>query len=172
MVHKRVAHPSERRTSSNFSTIATKTLNSLQSIMESSSNESRLLLAIQAIEKDSNLSIQIVAKIYNVLETTLRRRRTGKPSRHDIPTNSKKLTNLEEEVIIQHILDLDSQGIPPRKKNVEDMANRLFAARNRGRVGVHWADNFITRQPRISTCKTRRYDNQRAQYEDPEIIQD
>jgi hypothetical protein len=139
--------------------------------MESSSNESRLLLAIQAIEKNLNLSIRAAAKIYNVPEITLRCRRAGKPSRYNIPANSKKLINLEEEVIIQHIFDLDSQGIPLRKKNVEDMANRLLAARNRGRVGIHWADNFITRQPRISMRKTCRYDNQRAQCEDPEVIQ-
>ena len=113
--------------------------------MESSSNERRIILALQAIKRDPKLSVRAAAKIYNIPQTTLRDRRAGKRSRLDIPANSRKLTNLEEEAIIQHILDLDSQGISPRKKNVEDMANRLFAARNGGHVGVHWADNFIMR---------------------------
>ena len=33
--------------------------------------------------------------------------------RRDIPANSRKLTDLEELVVFQHILDLDSKGFPP-----------------------------------------------------------
>ncbi|USP74643.1 hypothetical protein yc1106_01917 [Curvularia clavata] len=39
--------------------------------------------------------------VYNVAETTLRRRRAGKLARRDCQPNSKKLTKLEEEVIIK-----------------------------------------------------------------------
>ena len=41
-----------------------------------------------------------------------------------------KLLKTEEEVIIQHILDLDSRGFPPRLAAVKDMADSLLAARH------------------------------------------
>ncbi|USP74612.1 hypothetical protein yc1106_01886 [Curvularia clavata] len=43
------------------------------------------------------------AAVYNVAETTLRRRRAGKLARRDCQPNSKKLTKLEEEVIFKLI---------------------------------------------------------------------
>jgi hypothetical protein len=91
-------------------------------------------------------------------------------SRRDILANSRKLTNLEESVIVQHILDLDSKGFPPRLSGVEDMANRLLAERDAGRVGTRWAHNFVKRHPELTTRFNRKYDYQRAQCEDPEII--
>lgn len=41
----------------------------------------------------------------------------------------KKLTNPEEEAIIEHVLDLDSRGFPPSLNNVRYMANKLLAER-------------------------------------------
>ena len=82
--------------------------------MESSSQESRILLALQAIKPRGNLSIRGAAKVYNVPYATLRDRRDGKPAREDIIPNSRKLTELEEETLVQHILDLDSRSFPPR----------------------------------------------------------
>jgi hypothetical protein len=73
-------------------------------------------------------------------------------------------------VIVQYILDLDTKGFPPRLCGVEDMANRLLAERNTGRVGTRWASNFIKRQPQLTTRFNRKYDYQRAKCEDPTII--
>ena len=67
--------------------------------MEASLKESRLLLAIQAIRKDPHLSIRAAAKIYNISRTTLSERLGGRFSRRDIPANSRKLTDLEENTI-------------------------------------------------------------------------
>ena len=39
---------------------------------------------------------------------------------------NKKLTKLEEEVIVSYILDLDSRGFSPRNADLEDMANCLL----------------------------------------------
>jgi len=41
-------------------------------------------------------------------------RMNGRPSRSDIRANSHKLTELEERVIINYILDRDSRGFSPR----------------------------------------------------------
>jgi hypothetical protein len=80
------------------------------------------------------------------------------------------LTDLEESVIVQYILELDSKGFPPRLSGVEDMANRILAQRDAPRVGVNWASTFVKRHPELTTRFNRKYDYQRAQCEDPEII--
>jgi len=68
--------------------------------MPTSSNEADILLALQALERDKDLSIRRVAEIYEVCDRTLERRRRGMPARRDIPANSRKLTDLEEKTII------------------------------------------------------------------------
>jgi len=138
--------------------------------MESNSNESRVILALQALKNDPSLTIRRACKIYGVPYTTLFDRRSGRKSRRDIQPKSRKLTDLEESVIVQYILDLDSKGFPPRLCGVEDMANRLLTERNAGRVGTRWASNFIKRQPQLTTRFNRKYDYQRAKCEDPTII--
>ena len=62
-------------------------------------------------------------------ERTIRRRRVGKPARGDCQPNLKKLTKLEEEMILNYILDLDLCGFPPTYATVRDMADKLLAAR-------------------------------------------
>ena len=103
--------------------------------MESSSIESRITLAIEALKKDSKLSVRAAAKIYIIPEATLRHRRVGRQSRYDISTNSRKLTDLEESVILQRILDLDSRGFQPRQSDIREMADCLRTDRNASRVG-------------------------------------
>ena len=142
--------------------------------MGSSLNEGQLLLAIQAIQKDPKLSIRKAANIYNVSRVTIAKRLSGIPSRRDISANSRKLTDSEEKVIIQYIIDLDSRAFPPRISDVGDMANLLLAQRDASdpctpiRVGVNWATNFIKRQPLLRTRLNRRIDYQRVHCEDPE----
>lgn len=81
-----------------------------------------------------------------------------------------KLTNSEEKAIVKYIFQLDSQGLPPRYANVEDMANQLLAERGGKRVGVRWAKNFVQRQPELTTRFQQRYDYQKAKCEDQTII--
>ena len=83
----------------------------------------------------------------------------------------KKLTELEESVIIQHSLDLDSRGFSPQLSIIRDMANRLLAVREAGPVGIQWPSNFIRQSPELKTRFNRKYDYQRALNEDPKIIQ-
>jgi len=63
-------------------------------------NEARLLLALQALQDDKNLSLRKAAKIYNINYTILFHRRASWPTRRDIPANSRKFTDLEEKTII------------------------------------------------------------------------
>ena len=63
-------------------------------------DERELTLAIQAIQRDPTLRLRAVAKIYSIDHCKLGRRLRGMQSRRDIVANSRKLTNLEESVLI------------------------------------------------------------------------
>jgi hypothetical protein len=73
------------------------------------------------------------------------------PARRDCQPNSKKLTQLEEEVIVNYILNLDTRGFAPTYAAVRDIANKLLAARDRGYVRQKWPANFVKR---IDSLKT------------------
>ena len=51
------------------------------------------------------------------------------------------------------------------------MADKLRTTRGATRVGPRWASTFVKRHPELRTRFTRKYDYQRAQCEDPAIIQ-
>ncbi|CEI70977.1 hypothetical protein FVEN_g9660 [Fusarium venenatum] len=138
--------------------------------MAQSSNEANINLALQAYQADLELSLRRAAKLYNVHFQTLHYRSQGRQAREDYIPSSRKLSNLEEEVIVQYILDLDSRGFSPRHRDVEEMANRLLADCDASPVGKRWAINFTKRQPELKTRFRRRYDYKRAKCEDPTII--
>ena len=98
-------------------------------------DERNIILALQVMQNDPKLSARAAGKIYTVSHEKLSRRRRGMQPRRDIPANSRKLTDLEESALVQHILSLDTKGFPPRLSIVEDMANRLLATRDASRVG-------------------------------------
>ena len=139
--------------------------------MESSLNENRIIMALQAIKQDPKLSVRRASEIYQVPRTTLRDRRNGLTSRNDIPSNSRNLTVLEEEIILERTIDLIERGFPPRQNDICDMANLMREARNAPPVGPRWAENFVRRQETLKMRFQRRIDYQRALTEDPQIIQ-
>jgi predicted XRE-type DNA-binding protein len=132
--------------------------------------ESDMTIAINTLRTSPHLKISRVARIFHVPRTTLSDRVKGKSSRQDILANLRKLTDLEEEVIVRYILDLDSRAFPPRRSSVEDMANRILADRNGGRVGKNWTTNFVQRQPNLRTRFNRTMDYQRVLCEDPDAF--
>jgi hypothetical protein len=76
---------------------------------------------------------------------TLTRRRASRPTRRDCTANLKKLTQSEEEAIVQYIIELDIRAFSPRLRGVEDMANQLLRLRNAPPIGKLWAHNFVKR---------------------------
>jgi hypothetical protein len=59
---------------------------------------------------------------------TLLNRYYGKPPRRDTKSPLRKLTDLEEEVLVRYILDLNTRGFPPRMSIVREIANILLAS--------------------------------------------
>jgi hypothetical protein len=135
--------------------------------MTDSYEERNMILALQVLQTNPQLQLSRVARIYRVPRTTLNDRRAGIVAKYNTLPKSRKLTILEEEVVIRHILELDSRAFPPRRSAVEDMANRLLAERNGGRVGKNWTSNFVRRQPQLCTRFNRKIDYYRVQCEDP-----
>ena len=138
---------------------------------QSSYNEGTLYLAIQATKSIVPDSTNHASKAFVVPRTTLRRRRAGKLTRRDCEANSKKLTKVEEEAIVDRILELDAQGKGATRTMVQDMANDLLAARGEGPVGKQWVNRFNTRTKEIKLRRSRPYDRQRALNEDRRVIE-
>ena len=132
--------------------------------------EARVILAIEAIRTSKKLSVRAAAKLYNVPEATIRHRINGRTSRTDYRPAAQLLTEIEEEVVVQYILDLDSRGFPPSIEDVREMADHILASRGMQRVGKQWPNRFIQRREELRTRFSRVYDFQRALCEDPELI--
>jgi hypothetical protein len=134
------------------------------------SYKANMHLAILGLQQNQFQSEAVAARTFNISRDTLHRRRAGKPARRDCQPNSKKLTQLEEEVVVRHILNLDQRGFAPTYAAVRDMADKLLAARGAGQVGVHWPRNFVKRTDSLTTRFNRAYDRKRALCEDPVLI--
>jgi hypothetical protein len=133
-------------------------------------NEANINLAIQAINQEQIQCEYRAALAYNVPRSTLHNQRARIAARRDRKPNSKKLTKLEEEVIVRHILELDSRGFAPSLGAVRDMADKLLTKRGAGYVGRQWPRNFINRIDSLTTRFNRPYDRQRTLCEDPKVI--
>jgi hypothetical protein len=67
----------------------------------------------------------------------------GRPTVLEYRPVAQSLTETEEDVIVQYILDLDSRGFPPSIKDVREMADHILASRGTQRVGKQWPYRFI-----------------------------
>ena len=103
--------------------------------MEFQTQEARIILAIEAIRISKKLSRRKATKVYNIPYTILSDRIASRIPRRELKANCYKLTEVEEEVIIQYILDLDIRGFAPRLASIEDIANYILESRRGGRVG-------------------------------------
>ena len=68
------------------------------------------------------------AQLYNVPFSSLRSRIAGATPAKEFRPKSHNLDELEETVLVKHILDLDDRGFSPRLEDVEDMANYILAS--------------------------------------------
>ena len=84
-------------------------------------------LAIEDIKSQRVKSENCAATIFKVPQTTIQDQRAGRRPQRDCEPNSKRLTKLEEEVIVQRVIDESLRGVPLLKANVQDMADKLLS---------------------------------------------
>ena len=53
------------------------------------------------------------------------------------------MTELEEEILVQYILDMNFGGFSPKLSGVDDMANYILETRGAKKVGKLWAYRFV-----------------------------
>lgn len=132
-------------------------------------NEDEVFFAVSALNSQQLQSQRAAASIFGASRRTVRRRRDGIAARRDCQPNSKKLSKLEEEVITEYILDLDTRGVSPTLGAVRDMADKLLAERGASQVGTHWPHNFVKQTESLTRRFNRPHDCQRALCEDPRL---
>jgi hypothetical protein len=128
--------------------------------------EGKVLLAISDFQNGKISSIRQAARVYNVPHTTLSRRLHGISMKAEKRANGHKLTEFEEESLVQWILDLDKRGLPPRPSMVRDMANILLSQRVDQQIGENWVYRLIQRRSELKSRFSRRYNYERAKCED------
>ena len=114
-----------------------------------SSNEGRILLALSAVQSGQCKTPSAALKMYSVPRNTLYRRINGQTPREDYTLTNKRLSLIEEEVIVKNILKLDAQGLSPTIAMVKEMADSICKARGAPPVGVNWPNTFIKRTLRL-----------------------
>ena len=75
--------------------------------------EGRILLALKCIQNKEITNIHEVTHVYNVPKTTLLYHLNGCVYRPEKRANNHKLTDNEEESLVQWILSMERRGAPP-----------------------------------------------------------
>ena len=114
--------------------------------------EGIVVLTISAINKSQISSIRQAARHFQVPESTLHRRLHGIQTRTETRAKSNKLTENEEESLLQWILSMNRRGTAPRPAHIKEMANLLLLERgstDTQPIGINWVSNFIKRHDEI-----------------------
>lgn len=103
--------------------------------MPTTTNKSKIILAIKTIRLNPKLNCRTAAKTYNMPESTLRHKIKGRASLTDRRPSAQNLTENEKKVIIRYILDLDSRKFPPQIADMAAMADYILITRAAQPVG-------------------------------------
>lgn len=145
-----------------------------ESSQKLANREGKILLALDDIKNGRIKSICAAAKLYNIPRSILQTCACG-VSIAERRNHGHKLTQLEEDSLVDWIISMDSRGAAPRPATVAEMANIPLAARGSHpppTVGKYWPSAFINRHKKIRSRFSRRYDYQRALNEDPKSLRD
>ena len=71
------------------------------------------------------ISCGATAKLYNVPESTVRRRINGRTRKTDSHPVAQNLTTVEEELLVRYILDLNSRWVLPSIRGLREMVDRI-----------------------------------------------
>src|SRR3978361_1339368 len=90
-------------------------------------NEVAVQQAIRALLTRDFTSIRAAAKHYNIAESTLRGRIHGRHSPNPLSHERlQRLSNNQEELLVDWILEEDARGFPLSHARVREMANKIL----------------------------------------------
>ena len=76
--------------------------------LQTSQDEGNILLAMSAFQSNQFPSIAAAARAFNISKSSLYYRIHGRTSREEYTPTNKKMSKIEEEVLVKEILKLDS----------------------------------------------------------------
>src|SRR5579859_4618512 len=149
---------------------------------ESAATEARIQEAIDAMKKDSKLSLRKAASNFNVPRSTLKDRVHGKKPRNKAHEGCMNLTQNEESELVHWITLLTTRGYAPRHRTIRELAEII---RNRRVVGVNddsiqlvnyepfgrdWVARFLSRHPQLESVRRKLIEAARIKDVSPERL--
>jgi hypothetical protein len=112
--------------------------------MDCIAHNDRIELAIADLESQVCLNYTDAAKKWNIDRSTLSRRHRGVTgSKQDqYSYTAKKLTDVQETVLVRYINDLSARGLPPTLQIVKNLAKELAGEE----IGQCWVRRFVERK--------------------------
>jgi Tc5 transposase DNA-binding domain len=106
-------------------------------------HNARLESAIIDLESQSRVNYAAAAKKWKVERTTLAKRHKGQTGTREDATSDthRKLTNAQEEVLIQYINKLSDRGLPPTPQIVKNIAEEIAYVK----LSPNWVSRFCKR---------------------------
>lgn len=112
--------------------------------------EEKLQLAVEAIQKDSSRSQRAVARFYDVPESTLRLRLKGGKTRKQAHEHQQRLTNSQEQVLQEWIRVRGLRGVPLSLSVLGSYVSHIVGQD----VGTSWPRRYLVRHPELQTKMT------------------
>lgn len=124
------------------------------------SKEQRMEAAIEAwlaiTPPEDRPSIRTHAKEYNVDRTTFSRRIIGGTTRAGSHEHMQRLTNVQEDWLVNKIKEMDERGYPASHARVREMAKDICVANGDTKpLGRKWLEQFKQRNPSVCSAMSR-----------------
>ena len=136
--------------------------------------EGRIQFAINALKNNEITSVRRAAAVFNVPRSTLQDQLNGLHFRAEQRANSHRLSQTQEDTLIEWIVSRDKRGAAPRPSQVEEMANIILQSENPSLytpVGKNWVSILAKQREEVKSQFARKYNFERAKCEDPKVLQ-
>ena len=136
-----------------------------------SNQETRLQQAILDYQSRRYPTIRAAAAANDVNRMTLSRRLQGGTSRAIARETQQLLSNQQEQMLVQWILDLEAQGHPPSFTQIRDLVVIIRGTYTEHlSIGQNWISRFIRRHPEIHSKVGKKIHGLRLQSTTPESL--
>jgi hypothetical protein len=127
---------------------------------------------LQAIQDVLNgISVKRASTKWGIPRSTLQLRILGGETHKKAAENQQKLSKSQGNHLANWILSQEALGTPLIHTQIKDFAQRLLAFKGDDlKLGKHWMQTFISRNPILKTKKARNIDSQRVNGATTEII--